>query len=1088
MHSALYNRFSHIILLIIILFSMGQTYPLNAQPADGTFTLRVNVGGSKWTDNNGSVWLRDHIYSASSGYGYLGLSSTFEKDIAISGTDKPKIYKSERYKLFGYRVDVPNGNFIVTLHFAEIYHKRPGKRIFKIKIEDKIVTEKLDIYEQVGENKALVLSFDTESFNIPVTDNRLDIELIQIKDDTKLSGIEVIQKSEQPSLFNIYPGTLDFGTTNNSTIVTIKNIGVKESNWRLLKQNTSDSWIVLPTSANGSLLANREDQIEIRIDRSQLKNGINNSQLKLTSDGFSSFINITAIKAGASRLSATSMQLDFEDNIRSRPIVLSNDGGTILRYSVENSSIPAWVERIYPSRGAIEIGEKAYLNVVIDRSKLTTGHHEDELKIRSMSGIMEVKLMVDVPKRQNKHIYVNVNGKGPENGRSWDTGYRRLSDLISRLKRISFNSVVEIWVAQGTYYENDIIVPSNVHLYGGFEGNESYREERMNIQFHPTIIDAQRRGRCFEIDNNVVIDGFIIQNGRDWGTGEGKGAGILAYDANVIIRNNIIRNNIDSWAGAVFIEGFDESKKVPDAQPIIEYNVFTENFSNYCAAAVEIRGSRAIVRNNTIINNSGFGLEIQDLLGPFTKITYGDFYNNIIVKNVRQEENNVWAEARKATNYSFVGNKWSTLVGKFKPYDHGIGNIFSDDQNLSAGFLDEKRGDYRLRIGSPCIDSGDPSKKNDEDGSRGDIGAFPYNKSRTEIEISNPEIDFGSVSLKRYVTVRAFGGEGTSWNATVSDEHADDIHINPKSGFLKNGEHARVELSLSRNQIQDGSYTSYFAVMTPHQSEEIVVNFTMNNSKPEMETEPQSIHVVSTLNTSESLTRRIQVSNAMIGRLDWHAETVGNSAWLNLTKNSGSENEFAIINFNPANLQPGKYHEKILITSAQAINNQITVPVILNIQTEKFVNEIQAENPLNTSSEGWKMIVNDGEASIMALQNSMKQPDDLYQLNYEFKVPEGVDHIFVFAEIDVNKSNANDSFWMTINGFDPCQWDYIDSRFDGWQRSWVYDIERDKQHTFVVRPGTNTLNIYSREKGGYINWFVVTNDPDINIKNYKFGK
>ena len=51
----------------------------------------------------------------------------------------------------------------------------------------------------------------------------------------------------------------------------------------------------------------------------------------------------------------------------------------------------------------------------------------------------------------------------------------------------------------------------------------------------------------------------------------------------------------------------------------------------------------------------------------------------------------------------------------------GIGNIDQDPLLWSLA-----QGDYHLRPGSPCIDAGDPTSPLDPDGSRADIGAFPY--------------------------------------------------------------------------------------------------------------------------------------------------------------------------------------------------------------------------------------------------------------------------------------------------------------------------------------------------------------------------
>lgn len=111
----------------------------------------MNVGGPRYTDSQGNLWLADHAYGTGSekyAYGYVVTDAkgkpkkpsieTTKKPIA--GTEDPFLYQSQiADKDFkAYVFDVPNrdGWYEVTLHFAELTEKKPGKRIFSVQVQD----------------------------------------------------------------------------------------------------------------------------------------------------------------------------------------------------------------------------------------------------------------------------------------------------------------------------------------------------------------------------------------------------------------------------------------------------------------------------------------------------------------------------------------------------------------------------------------------------------------------------------------------------------------------------------------------------------------------------------------------------------------------------------------------------------------------------------------------------------------------------------------------------------------------------------------------------------------------------------------
>jgi len=136
----------------------------------------VNTGGGLYTAVNGIVWSPDQPYTPGS-YGAVGTNAfTYTRAVAIAGTDDDPLYQSERYwqGSGSYRFDVPNGQYRVELHFAEIYGSGPGQRVFTVTIEGVPVLPNFDVAAQVGLYTAL-----TRTFTTTVSDGHLDIGFVQ---------------------------------------------------------------------------------------------------------------------------------------------------------------------------------------------------------------------------------------------------------------------------------------------------------------------------------------------------------------------------------------------------------------------------------------------------------------------------------------------------------------------------------------------------------------------------------------------------------------------------------------------------------------------------------------------------------------------------------------------------------------------------------------------------------------------------------------------------------------------------------------------------------------------------------------------
>ncbi len=178
--------------------NMGQSYPYgNLHPCQGSATLNAssttsfNCGGPE-------INLQHHFFQEDQ---YANGGEIYSNQVAIDGTDEDAIYQNERYGNFTYQIPASQaGNYLVRLHFAEIYHGvqvsgGKGDRVFNVSIEENQVLTNFDILDEVGPATALV-----KEFQVNVVDGQVSIQFTPVKGDAKIAAIELIN----PNGFDIY--------------------------------------------------------------------------------------------------------------------------------------------------------------------------------------------------------------------------------------------------------------------------------------------------------------------------------------------------------------------------------------------------------------------------------------------------------------------------------------------------------------------------------------------------------------------------------------------------------------------------------------------------------------------------------------------------------------------------------------------------------------------------------------------------------------------------------------------------------------------------------------------------------------------
>ena len=108
---------------------------------DGGSQWGINAGGPRLVDGDGIVYEEDMFHSS-------GARAGTSAELPGNGDGGP--YRTERFGAFSYDIPLPDGVYQVTLKFAEIYWKEPGKRVFDVSVEGREVLGGLDLLTRVG--------------------------------------------------------------------------------------------------------------------------------------------------------------------------------------------------------------------------------------------------------------------------------------------------------------------------------------------------------------------------------------------------------------------------------------------------------------------------------------------------------------------------------------------------------------------------------------------------------------------------------------------------------------------------------------------------------------------------------------------------------------------------------------------------------------------------------------------------------------------------------------------------------------------------------------------------------------------------
>lgn len=175
-------------------FAREDIVATRAQSASADATIiRIKAGSSQPVkDADGNTWLPDQ--------GFAGGQTIERPDLQIANTKSPELYRAEHYSMDSFSWKVPNGKYVVKLHFAETFDgiTGPGERVFSFNVQGHEFKD-FDVWVKAGGPlKAYV-----ESVPIEVTDGMVKITFTPKVENPQINAIELI------------PGSGDAGSAGN---------------------------------------------------------------------------------------------------------------------------------------------------------------------------------------------------------------------------------------------------------------------------------------------------------------------------------------------------------------------------------------------------------------------------------------------------------------------------------------------------------------------------------------------------------------------------------------------------------------------------------------------------------------------------------------------------------------------------------------------------------------------------------------------------------------------------------------------------------------------------------------------------------
>jgi len=169
-------------LVVALLFVSATSLCPAADKAAAKPTIRIKTGiTAPLKDETGVTWQPDQ--------GFADGDTIERPDVKIANTKTPSVYRAERYSMSKFSQALPNGKYVVKLHFAETYEgiSGAGERVFSFNVAGKEFKD-FDVFVKAGG----VLRAYIETVNVDVTGGKLDITFTSKVENPEINAIEII--------------------------------------------------------------------------------------------------------------------------------------------------------------------------------------------------------------------------------------------------------------------------------------------------------------------------------------------------------------------------------------------------------------------------------------------------------------------------------------------------------------------------------------------------------------------------------------------------------------------------------------------------------------------------------------------------------------------------------------------------------------------------------------------------------------------------------------------------------------------------------------------------------------------------------